>query len=67
MNTVQNRLKSKAAWASVGALLLLVGDSFGLWNVVGITSGTARAIIDAVLAAAAAFGIFNDPTNKTGF
>lgn len=67
MNTTQIRWHSKAAWITVGALALLVGDTFGLWSKLGITSDAARGLIDGALAVAAAFGIFNDPTNASGF
>jgi uncharacterized membrane protein len=65
--TLQNRLHSRAAWVTLGALFLLIGDTFGLWKGLGITSDAARGIIDGILAVAAAFGIFNDPTNKGAF
>lgn len=67
MNDTQIRWKSKAAWVTVGALALLVGDTFGLWTKLGVSSDAVRGIIDGILAVGAAFGIFNDPTNKTGF
>lgn len=67
MKTTQNRLISKAAWVSVVALVLLVGNAFSLWDKIGITGDAAQAILNAALAVLTAFGIFNDPTNKTGY
>lgn len=64
---VQSRLRSAAAWASIAALLLLLGNTFNLWGMLGITGDAARDILNGALAAAAAFGIFNDPTNSAGF
>jgi len=67
MRTTQNRFRSKAAWTAVVALALLVGNAFSLWQAIGITGDAAQAILNAALTAVAAFGIFNDPTNKTGY
>ena len=67
MKTTQNRFLSKAAWVSVAALMLLVGNTFSLWEAIGITGDAAQAILNALLTAVAALGIFNDPTNKTGY
>ena len=67
MKTAQNRFRSRAAWLTVAALLLLAGDTFGLWPTMGITSAAARGLLDGALAVCAAFGIFNDPTNGSGF
>jgi uncharacterized membrane protein len=64
---MQNRFRSRAAWATAAALLMLCADTLGLWQRLGITSAAARGILDAVLAVCAAFGIFNDPTNGSGF
>lgn len=64
---LQSRLRSAAAWASIAALLLLVGNTFNLWGILGITSEAARDILNGLMAAAAAFGIFNDPTNSKGY
>ena len=67
MKKAQNRFLSKAAWTAAAALVLLVGDTFRLWDMIGITGEAAQAMLNAVLAVVAAFGIFNDPTNKSGF
>lgn len=67
MKTTQNRFRSKAAWLAVSALVLLVGNTFSLWQVIGITGDAAQAILNGMLAVVAAFGVFNDPTNKTGY
>lgn len=65
--TTQNRLRSAAAWAAVAALLMLIGNTFNLWGLIGVTSDAAQALLNGVLTAVAAFGIFNNPTNSNGF
>lgn len=67
MKTTQNRLASKAAWIAVVSLIMLMGNTFHIWDMIGITGDAAQAILNGVLTVIAAFGIFNDPTNKTGF
>jgi uncharacterized membrane protein len=67
MKTVQNRLKSKTAWLAAIALVLLIGNTFSLWQKIGITGEAAQDILNGVMTAVAAFGIFNDPTNKSGY
>lgn len=67
MKTTQNRFFSKAAWTAAAALLLLVGDTFRLWDAIGITGEAAQAVLNGLLAVVAALGIFNDPTNRTGY
>lgn len=67
MKNIQNRLHSKAAWLTLVALLLLVGNTFGLWDKIGITSEAAQNLLNGLMAVAAGFGIFNDPTNGEGF
>ncbi len=67
MKISQNRFLSKAAWTAALALILLVGDTFKLWDAIGITGDAAQAILNGGLALVAAFGIFNDPTNQSGF
>lgn len=58
----QSRWKSWALWASIAALIGLVVTEF-----CGAEKGGAVVrIIESVLACLAAFGIINNPTNKTG-
>jgi uncharacterized membrane protein len=67
MKVTQNRLRSKVAWGTVVALLLLAGSTFKLWDAIGITDVAAQGLLNGLMAVAAAFGIFNDPTNAGGF
>ena len=63
----QSRWTSKAAWITVAALLGFLLGNYGLYNAIGLTNETYQTLVNLILAALSAFGIFNDPTNKTGF
>lgn len=64
---MQNRLKSKAAWVAIFALLGFVLGNWGLFEVIGLTNETWQQLVELLLAALAAFGIFNNPTESEHF
>lgn len=63
----QNRLKSKAAWVAIFALLGFVLGNWGLFDAIGLTNETWETLVELILAALAAFGVFNNPTDAEGF
>lgn len=63
----QSRWKSKAAWGAIAALVLFILQTFGLLEPLGLNEGTFNKFFSLLFAALTAFGIFNDPTNKSGF
>lgn len=63
----QNRLKSKVAWLTLLPVLILIGDAYGLWDIIGMDSDAFTKIYSGILAALVAFGIFNDPTSADKF
>jgi uncharacterized membrane protein len=66
-NEKQKRWKSKVVWASVGGLILLLLNSFGVFEKIGITATTAKVIIDSILSILVLFGILNNPTEEGEF
>ena len=64
---IQNRFKSKAAWLTLLPVIVLFGDAYGLWNVIGMDSSIFTKVFMGLVLVAEAFGIFNNPTNSTGF
>ncbi len=64
---MQNRLKSRVAWVSVLAIVGFAMGNWGLFERVGLTDETWKTLAELVLAAMAAFGVFNNPTNGDGF
>ena len=63
----QARWKSKAAWMAVLALVGFILGNWGFYEKIGMTDEAFQQMCDLLLAALAAFGIFNNPTDKSGF
>jgi uncharacterized membrane protein len=63
----QNRLTSWPAWVTLLPVIVILGDTYGLWEFIHMPQDTFTKAFMAVGAVFVAFGIFNDPTNKTGF
>ena len=64
---LRDRLRSRVLWAAFAGCVMTVFSAFGLWEKIGISSETFREVIAAIGALLAAFGVFNDPTNREGF
>lgn len=64
---MQNRLKSKAAWVAMLAIIGFVLGNWGLFDVIGLTNETWEQFVELILAALAAFGVFNNPTDADNF
>jgi len=58
----QSRWKSPVAWSALAALLFFVVKTWFGFEIPGWDQ-----FISLVIAAGVAFGIFNNPTNKTGY
>jgi len=58
----QSRWKSPVAWSALAALLFFVVKTWFGFEIPGWDD-----FVTLVIAAGVAFGIFNNPTNKTGF
>ena len=63
----QIRWESKGAWLAVAALIGFILGNYGLYDAIGLTNETYQTLVDLLFAVLINFGIFNDPTNKTGF
>lgn len=63
----QSRWKSKASWLTVLPVILLLGDTYGLWNIIGMNSDTFTKVFTGILGVLCAFGVFNNPTEKKKF
>lgn len=64
---VKDRLKSWAVWTSVLGALAVILNAFGVFEKIGIDSTTFDMVVNAVGSVLIAFGILNNPTDKTAF
>jgi uncharacterized membrane protein len=63
----QSRWRSAVAWTAALAVFVLIGDNYGLWEIIKMPSETFQAITNGIIGILVMFGIFNNPTNKEGF
>ena len=66
MEVVKNiigRFKSWAVWVATGALIVFCAKEFGGIDI----SGTVNGLLDVLLPLLVAFGIVNNPTDKSHF
>lgn len=63
----QSRFRSKAAWASLFALVGLLLGTFGVYEMIGISGTQYETIVEMLLSCMVAFGILNNPTSKNSF
>lgn len=61
----QNRFKSWALWVSVAGALWTILSAFGVPEMIGLDEPTFTTILNAVGSLLIAFGIVNNPTNKS--
>lgn len=64
---LRDRLRSEVLWAAIVGCIITVLSAFDVWGKIGITADGFREIAASVGAVLAAFGVFNDPTNREGF
>ncbi len=65
--SIKERLKSWAVWLSVLGALGVILNATGVFEKIGIDSTAFDVIVNAVGSILIAFGILNNPTDKTGF
>lgn len=64
---MQNRFTSPVAWATLLPVLVLLGDTYGLWEVIRMPQDVFAQVFTGILAILVAFGIFNNPTDAEHF
>lgn len=63
----QSRWKSKAAWVALLALVGFALGNWGLFEAIGLTNDGWQTMVELILTALAAFGVFNNPTAQDHF
>lgn len=66
-NITQNRWKSWALWTSLAGAIWLILSTFGVPELIGMTSQQFTILLDALGSVLVAFGIVNNPTSKDTF
>lgn len=64
---MQNRFKSKVAWIAIFALIGFLLGNYGLYNAIGLTEASYKALVDLIFAVLVALGVFNNPTDAEAF
>ncbi len=64
---MQNRFRSVSAWSSLIPVIVVLGDTFGLWNIIGMPKETATQLLASICAILVTFGVFNNPTDGNHF
>lgn len=64
---IKERLKSWAVWLSVAGAVGVILNSVGVFEKLGIDSTAFDAVVNAVGTILIAFGILNNPTDKSCF
>lgn len=63
----KQRFKSKVVWLSVISLILIILNTFGVFEGIGITETEQKIIVDSFLSILVLFGFLNNPTDKENF
>lgn len=64
---MQSRLRSKIAWTTLIPIILLLGDTYNFWNVIGMPKTTFTQLVISIGALLTAFGVFNNPEKNGEF
>lgn len=64
---IKERLKSWAVWVSVLGAVGVILNATGVFEKIGIDSAAFDMIVNSAGTILIAFGILNNPTDKTGF
>ena len=64
---MQNRLNSKVAWIALFAVISFLLGNYGLYDAIGLTSEAFQTLLNLIFATLTAFGVWNNPTEKTKF
>lgn len=63
----QPKWKSKVVWISLLPVVLVLGDTYGLWDVIGMPKNTFVQLLTSLGAMMTAFGVWNSPEKTKEF
>lgn len=67
LKTLGTRLKSWATWVAIAGALWMLLSATGVTEIWGITNEGWNAVLNAIGALLTAFGIVNNPTDRSNF
>jgi uncharacterized membrane protein len=67
MNKILRKLKSPVSIATLAALILFVLKNYGLLNFIGLTEESYNQLVTLIVSCLAAFGILNNPDDRSQF
>lgn len=67
MNKILKKLKSPVTIATISALILFVLKNYGLLGAIGLTEDSYNELFTMIIAVLSAFGILNNPDDRTQF
>jgi uncharacterized membrane protein len=63
----QKRYRSKVVWVSVVSLILLILNTAGVFDKIGMSETSVKIIADSILSILVLFGVLNNPTEGNEF
>jgi uncharacterized membrane protein len=63
----QPRYKSWVVWLTLLPVIVLLGDTYGLWNIIHMPKETFTQLFTTIGAVLVAFGILNNPKDPSAF
>ena len=63
----QNRFRSLYAWGTLLPVLIILGNSYGIWDFIKMDGDTFTKLFMSIGALLVAFGIFQNPSDKDNF
>ena len=63
----QPRWRSFPVWAALLPIIVILGDTYGLWDIIHMSQDTFTKLFISIGAALVGFGILNNPTDKENF
>lgn len=63
---LQSRWKSKAVWILILPVITLLGDTYGLWNIINMPKDDFSKLYMSLLTILVFLGYINNPTRKDG-
>lgn len=58
------KIRSKVAWLAMLPIILLIGDTFDLWNIINMPKSTFVQLFTSIAGLLVTFGVWNDTGSR---